>query len=142
MSKDKNECRAAGFIIFRKRKGKHQILGLEALKKFKLESKGKYDLPKGQIDPGETPLKCALRECYEESNLKPKNILAGPFTYGKVWLWLAECDETPKLKINKKTKMYEHLDYAWLAPDDIVNNCLKYLRPGLLWARSILENEN
>jgi 8-oxo-dGTP pyrophosphatase MutT (NUDIX family) len=142
MDKLKNKCRGAGIIIYRKNNSHYEILGLEALPKFKIQSKGKYDVPKGQIDLGETPLACAYRECYEESNLIPKSIKAGPFIHGNIWLWLAECNETPKLKRNKATGEYEHLSYDWLLPGEIIKNCLDYLRPSLIWARSILENEN
>lgn len=38
--------------------------------------RGKWDLPKGKIDPGETPLEAALREVREETGLE--NLQPGP----------------------------------------------------------------
>jgi len=39
--------------------------------------RGKWDLPKGKLDPGETPEHCAIREVGEETGLQ-KVLLAGP----------------------------------------------------------------
>ncbi|MCB9334436.1 MAG: NUDIX domain-containing protein [Lewinellaceae bacterium] len=39
--------------------------------------RGSWDLPKGKIDPGETPEQAAVREVQEETGLK--NIALGPF---------------------------------------------------------------
>ena len=131
-------CRAAGIIIYRLRNGKPQILGLTALPKFQIESRGIFDVPKGQIDDGETPIECAYRECFEESGLAPKKLGPGPFKHRTIWLWLAECDETPQIKNNPETGHVEHLSYEWLDPDQIINNCLVYLKEPLLWARDEL----
>ena len=134
----KVKCRAAGIIIYRIRDNKPQVLGLTALKRFQTESHGIYDIPKGQIDMQEIPEECARRECYEETGLKPKYLVAGPYIYGGLWLWLAECDSTPKLGINPNTGQPEHLGYEWLDIDVIIDNCLNYLRPALVWAKGVL----
>ena len=135
-------CRAAGIIIYRKKHGENKILGLEALSYLKSRSHGIYDVPKGMIDEGEDPEDCARRECYEETSLRPANFTAGPHKSGMLWLWLAECDETPVLKINPATGQKEHLGYEWLDIDDIIENCLDYLRPSLMWAKKVLENDD
>ena len=66
-----NNCRAAGIIVFKKSSKGVKLLGLKALKRFQLMSNGIYDVPKGQIDTGESPFDCAKRECFEETFLKP-----------------------------------------------------------------------
>ena len=40
-----------------------------------IERKGKWDLPKGHIEPGETPEQCALREVEEECGIKNLSIV-------------------------------------------------------------------
>lgn len=40
-----------------------------------IEKRGKLDLPKGHIEPGEEPAACALREVSEESGIKGQTIL-------------------------------------------------------------------
>ena len=139
MYKNDKNCKAAGIIIYRIRSNKPQILGLVALPRFQKESNGKFDVPKGQRDPGETPTQCAFRECFEEAGLKPKILEAGPFKYRTIWFYLAECDKTPMLKANPETGKKEHLGYEWLDCDYIIDNCLDYLRLPLIWARSIIQ---
>ena len=137
---DQVKCRAAGIMIYRKRNSQHQILGLIALPKFQIKNNGIYDIPKGMIDPGEDPESCARRECYEETALKPRSFLAGPHKSGVMWLWLAECDMNPTLQVNPSTGNIEHLGYEWLDVDYIIDNCLDYLRPSLVWAKEVLVN--
>jgi len=128
-------CKAAGIIIYKIQDGQVKFLGLKALPIFQKRSNGIYDIPKGQRDPGERPIDCAKRECYEESNLSPHNLLAGPFKCEGVWYWIAESNETPMLKNNPKTNLPEHLDWAWLSPDEMIKNCLDYLTKSISWAR-------
>jgi 8-oxo-dGTP pyrophosphatase MutT (NUDIX family) len=40
-----------------------------------IERRGKWDLPKGHIDKGETPEECALREVHEECNITDHKII-------------------------------------------------------------------
>lgn len=57
----KNKIRIAGLVIFN---SQGQVL--------LLEYKGKWDLPKGHVEDGETFLEGALRECKEETGLDYK----------------------------------------------------------------------
>jgi 8-oxo-dGTP pyrophosphatase MutT (NUDIX family) len=131
---DDTRCRAAGFIIYRLRNGEPQILGLIARKIFQEEANGIYDIPKGQRDEGEDPFQCALRECREEASLVPTNVIAGPFCHRSMWLWLAECDDIPTINVNPAINEKEHLGYDWLTPNQIIADCLGYLRKPLMWA--------
>jgi 8-oxo-dGTP pyrophosphatase MutT (NUDIX family) len=133
--KNVNVCTAAGFIIYRLDHDKPEILGLVARHAFQIESNGIYDVPKGQRDNNEDPYQCALRECREESSLTPENVVAGPYKHGKLWLWLAECNQNPVINVNPHTGEKEHLDTVWLSPDNIIANCLDYLREPLIWAK-------
>jgi 8-oxo-dGTP pyrophosphatase MutT (NUDIX family) len=131
-------CTAAGIIIFRNISGKNEILGLEALRKFKQRNNGIYDIPKGRIDLGETPIQCAVRECWEEAGINRYDIVAGPLISGPMYVWLAKTEQVPIISPNPETGYIEHLGYEWLSINDILENCLDYLTPSLLWAKDIL----
>ena len=126
---------AAGIVLYRVFQGRPKILGLIALPKFQLQSSGIYDIPKGRLDPGEKPFDAAIRECYEECGITPTRFKCGPNIDGPLATWLAETSGSPKIGFNPSTGLMEHLGYKWLEPDDIVNNCLDYLRPTLIWAK-------
>lgn len=136
-----NECRAAGIIIFKKSSDKPQVLGLIARENFRKKGNGVYDIPKGRIDPGETPFECAKRECLEETCLKPQKFIAGPYRKNALWVWLAELDEDPVIGINPISGYQEHLGYDWLTCDVMSEQCLDYLTPFIVWAKNILLQE-
>ena len=127
----KNKITASGIIVFRNNNNHPEILGLVALPKHRKRSKGKYDVPKGRIDEGETPKQAAFRECYEESSLIPKLINTDPIVSGPLALWIGEVhpDDEVKLLINPYTGEFEHESYEWLALKKMKRSCLNYLRP-------------
>lgn len=60
---------AAGGYVVRPDEGDVQLL--------MILRRGVWDLPKGKIDPGETPAECALREVAEETGAEGLAILRG-----------------------------------------------------------------
>lgn len=131
----KQNISASGIIVFRNKNNYPEILGLVALPKHRKRSKGKYDLPKGRIDEGETTLQAALRECYEESGLKPKIInINNPVINGPLCLWLGEVspDDEVMLTANPYTDEYEHEGYEWISIRMMKDQCLNYLRPFII----------
>ena len=89
--KNNTKITASGFIIFRNYNNHPQVLGLVALPKHRKRSKGKYDVPKGRIDEGETAFEAAKRECFEESGLTDLRLIsANAITKGPMSLWVAE----------------------------------------------------
>tara|TARA_A100001011_G_scaffold303469_1_gene317499 strand:- start:918 stop:1325 length:408 start_codon:yes stop_codon:yes gene_type:complete len=133
------KCYAAGVIIFKIEENQFKFLGLKALPYFSKRSNGIYDIPKGKIDPGETPFECAKRECFEESGINVQVFVDGPHIHEGLYLWLAESYQKPKICINPHTKQEEHLGYTWLTGEQIEKDCLNYLQPGIKWARKILK---
>mgnify|MGYP003139995111 CR=1 FL=1 len=125
---------AAGIIVFRNKNNNPELLGLIALPKHRKRSKGRYDVPKGRIDEGETPIQAAMRECFEESSLTPKIIIKKPLSYGPLTLWLGEADVDDDVICNKNpyTGELEHEGYEWLTIREMKNNCLNYLRPFII----------
>lgn len=134
-------CTASGIIIVRYFNGIPKFLGLIALPRFQKQSNGIYDIPKGQREKNETPYECAIRECYEEATLIPEKVLAGPFINKNCWTWLAYCDDNPKINVNPSIGIKEHLGYRWLEIDNIIDNCLDYLKPCLTWAKGVLNED-
>ena len=121
---------AAGIIVYQSHgAGKLFFLGLIALPKFQIENQGIYDIPKGRIDPGETPLQCAIREAQEEASIDITHLDSGPYTYDRLTVWLAESYQEPYVGINPETKIQEHLGYEWVKAEQMEKYCLDYLKP-------------
>ena len=127
---------AAGIVLFRRTTYENEFLGLIALDEHQKRCKGKYDITKGRIDPGETPIEAAIRECKEEAGIEPIRIVAGPFYSGSLVVWLGEADQFDEVKIlpNSHTGKPEHKGYEWLSPAEISTQCLPYLRKYVNWA--------
>ena len=130
---------AAGIIIYQLRNTeKLYFLGLIALPKFQTKNQGIYDIPKGRIDPGETPLACAIREAQEEASIDITHLDSRSYVYDRLTVWLAESYQEPCIGINPETGIKEHLGYKWVKSDLMENQCLDYLKPHIEWARKYL----
>lgn len=133
---------ASGFIVFRNKNNYPQILALTALPKHRKRSKGKYDVPKGRIDEGETPIQAAFRECQEESSLTPKMINPNPIVFGPMSLWVGEVDHDEEVQLieNPYTGELEHEGFEWISIKEMKKKCLNYLRPFIVKAEPIIWN--
>ncbi len=138
MSKKKKE-RSAGFIIVRKDSDGWKVLGLRVY--------GKIDIPKGHVEPGETDIDGALRECKEEAGVsvalsdmqwgKTPKILERP--HKDVVIFLASTDQEPVILPNPETNRYEHDGFHWLTWDTMKQRCYPYLIPAVQWAQELVE---
>ena len=130
---------AAGIIVYQDR-GPDQLyfLGLLALPEFQTKNKGLYDIPKGRIDPGETPLQCAIRESKEEACIDITHLDSGPYVCDRLTVWLAESYQIPDIGINPVSGIKEHLGYDWVKSENMEKKCLDYLKPHINWARKYL----
>jgi len=130
---------AAGIIVYQDHGAdKLFFLGLIALSEFQTKNNGIYDIPKGRIDPGETPLQCAIRESKEEATIDITHLDSGPYTYDRLTVWLAESYQKPHIGINPSTNIKEHLGYKWVNGETMEAQCLNYLKPHIKWARKYL----
>lgn len=130
---------AAGIIVYQDHGiDKLYFLGLIALPEFQTKNQGIYDIPKGRIDPGETPLQCAIREAQEEATIDITHLDSGPYTHDRLTVWLAESYQEPHIGINPETKIQEHLGYEWVKAEQMEAQCLDYLKPHIQWARKYL----
>jgi len=130
---------AAGIIVYQNH-GANQLyfLGLIALPEFQTKNHGIYDIPKGRIDPGESPLQCAIREAQEEAKIDITHLDSGAHTHDRLTVWLAESYQTPRIGVNPTTGIQEHLGYEWIKGDQMEAQCLDYLKPHIQWARKYL----
>jgi len=130
---------AAGIIVYQLHSRKKlYFLGLIALPQFQTKNQGIYDIPKGRIDPGETPLQCAIREAREEATIDITHLDSGPYTSDRLTVWLAESYQQPQIGVNPTTGIQEHLGYEWITSDQMESQCLDYLKPHIQWARKYL----
>lgn len=139
MKKEKE--RSAGFVIVREDGNKWEVLGLLVW--------GKIDIPKGHVDPGESDLETAIRECYEESSIEivpSRDMRWGDVSYvaerkhKDVVVYVASTDQEAIIRPNPKTKQYEHDGVRWLSWDDMKERSYPYLRGAISWAQQIVEN--
>lgn len=153
-------CTGAGIIIFYDNRGirQQEIKGLkkEILYLFLEGLNGKYDFPKGQIDHGEYCLTCAVRETYEEINLKESDYFLldkeGKDFISKnnngedhvLRMYIAELKKEslgePSLKMNPKTEITEHRSFVFAPRKDYEKKLLNYLLPVIKWADNIVLN--
>ena len=54
-------------------------------------------------------------------------------------IWIGFTSKDPVIEPNPHTGEVEHLGYEWLDSDEIINNCLDYLRPYLIWAKKAID---
>ena len=106
----------------------------------------KLDFPKGTIDYGEYPFDCAVRETFEETNLKN-----GVHYFGDENLYrefndrlvmyitkLSSVDFIDSIKIlpNEKLGIVEHKSYHWCSYDQCKEGLLNYLKPVIEWCNT------
>jgi 8-oxo-dGTP pyrophosphatase MutT (NUDIX family) len=132
--------RSAGFIVVRPRGSSWEVLGLRVW--------GKIDIPKGHVEPGESDLEAAIRECREEAGIliDPSHDMAwGPGAHTNerkhkdVVVYLATTDQEPMIMPNPETKQYEHDGYHWLTWDEMRRRCYPYLVDSVNWAQETIE---
>ena len=130
---------AAGIIVYQNHDPDQlYFLGLIALPEFQTKNKGLYDIPKGRIDPGETPIQCAIREAKEEATIDITHLDSGPYSFDRLTVWLAESYQDPRIGVNPTTGIQEHLGYEWIKSEIMKEQCLDYLKPHIQWAINYL----
>jgi 8-oxo-dGTP pyrophosphatase MutT (NUDIX family) len=120
--------KAAGIVIYKMVNGEPFYLGLWTGRCF--------DLTKGHIDGGESPLKAARRETKEESNVVNIDLYqtAGVFRNGKLVMFIGESYDTPYITPNPKTGEYEHKFAKWMPFHEIIKLIDHKLLPVIMWA--------
>jgi 8-oxo-dGTP pyrophosphatase MutT (NUDIX family) len=131
--------RAAGAVIFRRTERGVRLLVLRAY--------GAWDFPKGLVEPGESDLGAAKRECAGETSLTDLDFRFGdahqdtlPYADGKVARYfLAETGtEELRLPVPPGLGRPQHREWRWVSFDEAEELLPPRLAVVLDWARSQL----
>lgn len=126
---------SAGVVVVRFVDGAARFLLLRAYRN--------WDFPKGEVEPGETPLLAACREVREETGLDGLEFRWGevyretpPYGRGKVArYYLAESRQgSPYLPISPALGRPEHHEFRWAEADQAATLLPERLQPVLEWA--------
>ena len=131
-----NTSPGAGIIVVKQFPTGFKVLGLFD------QNKGKFDLPKGMIDKGESEIDTALRETFEECGITNLE-----FTWGKqkiinvshLTFFIAQTNDKPYVTENPKTGILEHLFTDWMEWEELEVLVFEYLVPAIKQARTIIE---
>ena len=131
----------AGIVLVKTVDGEDRFLGLIGPVKMQQRSNGIFDIPKGCLDKNESRWECAVRECWEEAEIKvgPEDIISGPFRIAWLTVWLCRTNQEPTIKPNPQNGHLEHIGFEWLLPDELSGLSYNYLRPFIEWASEELE---
>jgi 8-oxo-dGTP pyrophosphatase MutT (NUDIX family) len=102
---------------------------------------GRWDIPKGHLDPGEGLFQCAVRETYEEAGIKDLSFTWGqePIAeLGNLTLYIAETSQSPTILANPETGEYEHVSARWVPISQAVHLVPAYLKSGAMALTNIL----
>ena len=106
-----------------------------------VKDNGKYDITKGVREPKESVFECALREAYEEADIKQAdlNFEWGKISngYGRGTAFIASTNATPKIKPNPESGLREHIDVKWVPYKEMLENVSSFLVPSIKWAYKI-----
>lgn len=106
-----------------------------------------WDLPKGRLEPGETPLQAAIREVREETGLGELDFAWGddsietePYAGGKVVRFYVarSAAGAVSLPINPALGHAEHHEFRWVSLDAALALTVPRLQRVLQWAAARL----
>jgi bis(5'-nucleosidyl)-tetraphosphatase len=133
--RSRGQKRAAGVVIVRDTPAGPEVLLLRAYRN--------WDLPKGRLEPGETPLQGAVREAREETGLADLDFAWGeecidtePYAGGKiVRFYVARTSgDGVSLPINPELGRAEHHEFRWLPFATALALTVPRLQRVLRWA--------
>jgi 8-oxo-dGTP pyrophosphatase MutT (NUDIX family) len=127
--------KAAGVVVVRETADGPRVLLLRAYRN--------WDLPKGRLEDGETPLEAAIREVREETGLDRLDFAWGeesidtePYAGGKVVRYYVArtADAGVTLPINPEIGRAEHHAFRWLPLEAAIGLTAPRLQRVLGWA--------
>ena len=109
-------------------------------------SMGLYDIPKGVKEDDESFFECAVRECFEESNviLREENFLWGQryIQLSKLVVFVAITNSECKIKKNPVSGIQEHECARWLTAKEFKEKIIPWLEPAIDWATDTIDGKN
>ena len=126
---------SAGIIIVKRLDNEWRVLGLRLY--------GKYDIPKGKIEPNESSLEAAIRETKEEAGISDLNFRWGlsSIRANHVTLYIAQTMQEGEIKQNPETGIYEHHGLKWMSWEELESSVYPYLAPAIVWAKDIVDSQ-
>jgi 8-oxo-dGTP pyrophosphatase MutT (NUDIX family) len=131
---------SAGIIVVRRQADGWKYLFLRAFRN--------WDFPKGEVEPGESPLEAAVRETREETGIAKLDfswdevfIETAPYNRGtKVGrYYLAQTSEDQVVfAVNPQIGGPEHHEYRWLSYSELEKLSPPRLLPVIRWARGVV----
>jgi 8-oxo-dGTP pyrophosphatase MutT (NUDIX family) len=131
---------SAGIIVLRREQGEWRSLFLRAYRN--------WDFPKGEVEPGESPLETAIRETREETGIAELAFRWGeaftetePYNRGtkKARYYLAETPLSEvAFAVNPQIGRPEHHEYRWLSWPDLHRLAPPRLKPVASWAEQVV----
>jgi len=140
MSVSEKMTLSAGIVVVRKEEDGWKYLFLRAFRN--------WDFPKGEMEPGESPLQAALRETREETGITDLR-----FRWGEVFketepynrrtkvarYYVAQTSEDQVVfAVNPQIGGPEHHEHRWLAYPELEKRSPPRLLPVIRWARGVV----
>jgi bis(5'-nucleosidyl)-tetraphosphatase len=107
-----------------------------------------WDFPKGQVEPGESPLEAAIREVAEETTIDDLKFRWGeiyrqtsPYNHGRkiARYYIAETSVSEiALPVNPLLGCAEHSDYRWATRQEAWEMITPRVRAILKWAEGVI----
>lgn len=125
----------AGVIVVRNYEDDLEVLLL-------LNHDGTWDLPKGGMEPGESPFDCAVRETFEETSIDDLEFSWGtqPIVSDNLNFYIARSEKDPVIRLNPVYGIYEHVVGVWVDPTNAIDLLPDFLKPFMAAAISRLRN--
>lgn len=129
---------SAGVVVLRRCGESWRCLMLRAYRN--------WDFPKGEVEPGESPLRAANREVEEETSLISLEFLWGevfcetdPYSRGKVARYYLAASPAGRvaLPLNAQLGRPEHHAYRWVSFDEAQTLAPPRLQRVLAWAKEV-----
>jgi bis(5'-nucleosidyl)-tetraphosphatase len=140
MPTPKKRTLSAGIVVVRRQDDRWKYLVLRAFRN--------WDFPKGELEPGETPLEAAIRETREETGITELDFRWGALfketaPYNRetkvARYYLAQTSEDQVVfTLNPQIGSPEHHEYRWLSYAELEKLSPPRLLPVINWARGLV----
>ncbi len=138
----KQKVLSAGAVVVRQQDGNWLFLMLRVY--------NYWDFPKGLVEPGEDPMKTALREAAEEAGLTDLSFPWGreyretpPYGPGKIARYYLACTQqtTIELPVSKELGRPEHHEARWFRYAEARSLLVPRLEAILDWAQAVVTED-
>lgn len=131
ISQKKRMSPGAGIVVLKELADEYRVLCLRL--------HNDYDIPKGIMESGESPIQAAIRETGEEAGIYDLDFRWGrkSIKLSALTIFIAVTTDEPTIMKNPQTGILEHDDADWLTFDEALDGVYGYLKPAIVWADRI-----